>query len=66
MSGYGGVEEAVKRERVRVPPAGRQIMTAAVKQPRQNVARTPTDDTSSCSFGVVVRQERKQSRKAMN
>ena len=32
-------KEAMERERVRLPPAGRQMMSASEKQPRHNVAR---------------------------
>ena len=46
-------KEAVKWERVRVPPAGRQMMSASEKQSRQNVARVRYP---ACGNGLVFKE----------
>ena len=46
-------KKAVERERVRVPPAGRQVMSAPEKQPRQNAARVRY---LACGNGLVFKE----------
>ena len=46
-------KKAVEWERVRLPPAGRQMMSASEKQPRQNVARVRYP---ACDNGLVFKE----------
>ena len=43
----------MEKERVRVPPVGRQAMSASVKQSRQNVARVRYP---ACGNGLVFKE----------